>query len=66
MNNYLKQSIINSGLDPENLPIGDKKQTNFNKKGKPKTWKDIWGAGQGIGRINNITTVEKTVVEMEK
>jgi nitronate monooxygenase len=64
--NYLKQSIINSGLDPDNLPIGDKKQTNFNRKEKPKTWKDIWGSGQGIGRINNITTVEKTVVEMEK
>ncbi len=64
--NYLKQSIINSGLDPDNLPIGDKKQTNFNKKEKPKTWKDIWGSGQGIGRINNITTVEKTVLEMEK
>ena len=28
---------------------------------KTKAWKDIWGAGQGLGSITEITTVSKIV-----
>ena len=38
---------------------------NFGSPEKPKTWKDIWGSGQGIGRINNITTVNNVVDQLE-
>ena len=65
LGNYLKGSIKNAGLDPENLPGGDKNQMNFSSPDKPKTWKDIWGAGQGIGRISDITSVEEVVSELE-
>jgi nitronate monooxygenase len=65
LGNYLKGSIVNSGLDPLDLPLGDKGQMNFGSSEKPKTWKDIWGSGQGIGRINNITSVKNVVDQLE-
>ena len=51
--NYLKPSISNAGIDPDNLPSADKSSMNFGSGGntKSKAWKDIWGSGQGIGRI---------------
>tara|TARA_B110001454_G_scaffold45692_1_gene44777 strand:+ start:77 stop:1042 length:966 start_codon:yes stop_codon:yes gene_type:complete len=63
--NYLKGSIINSGLNPQDLPLGNKDQMNFGSPEKPKTWKDVWGSGQGIGRINNITSVKNVVDQLE-
>ena len=50
--NYLAPSIRAAGLDPENLPESDPSQMNFNRESKP--WKDIWGAGQGIGTIKEV------------
>jgi nitronate monooxygenase len=49
--NYLKPSIKNAGLDPNNLPEADKSTMNFGSGGNTdaKAWKDIWGSGQGIG-----------------
>ena len=49
--NYLKPSIVASGMDPENLPESDPSQMKFGSGGssKSKAWKDIWGSGQGIG-----------------
>ena len=52
---YLKPSIRNAGLDPDNLPveIGDKLKYRSRDE-RPKTWKDIWGAGQGVGNIESV------------
>ncbi|BFM17544.1 nitronate monooxygenase family protein [Maricurvus nonylphenolicus] len=54
--NYLKPSIKNAGMDPDNLPEADKSTMNFGSGGNTdkKAWKDIWGAGQGIGRISDV------------
>ena len=51
LGNYLKPSIANAGLDPDNLPDADKSAMNFGSGGNTdsKAWKDIWGSGQGIG-----------------
>ena len=51
--NYLAPSIAAAGLDPNNLPESDPSKMNFGSGGnqKSKAWKDIWGAGQGIGHI---------------
>ena len=61
--NYLKPSIINAGMDPENLPEADKSTMNFGSGGntKSKAWKDIWGCGQGIGRIEDSPPVADLV-----
>ena len=53
--NYLAPSIRAAGLDPENLPESDPSKMNFGD-GSAKAWKDIWGAGQGIGVINEVTS----------
>ncbi len=51
--NYLKRSIAAAGLDPDDLPSADKSKMNFGSGGnmKTKAWRDIWGAGQGVGQI---------------
>ena len=64
--NYLRGSIEKSGLDPDNLEDGMKNQMTFSNPNKPKTWKDIWGSGQGIGRVSEITSTKKVVDQLEK
>lgn len=51
--NYLKRSIAAQDLDPDNLPTADKKSMNFAST-RVKAWKDIWGAGQGVGNISDL------------
>lgn len=54
--NYLKRSIRNAGLDPDNLPESDPSMMNFGgaEGAKAKAWKDIWGSGQGIGAVKAV------------
>lgn len=61
--NYLKKSIVKAGLDPENLPEGDKQTMSFSSGGNSdsKVWRDIWGAGQGVGLMEDIPTVAEMV-----
>jgi nitronate monooxygenase len=66
--NYLKASIRRMGLDPDNLPEGDPSKMNFATGGgaEPgaKAWRDIWGAGQGIGSIDSVEPVAAVVAHM--
>lgn len=64
--NYLKPSIEAAGLDPDNLPEADKSKMNFGSGGnmKSKAWRDIWGAGQGIGGIDEVESVEAVVARL--
>jgi nitronate monooxygenase len=53
--NYLRASILASGLDPDNLPEGDLTKMNFGGgESAKKAWRDIWGSGQGIGAIDKV------------
>jgi nitronate monooxygenase len=53
--NYLRQSIVAAGMDPDNLPEGDLSRMNFaGGEGAKKAWRDIWGSGQGIGAIDKV------------
>jgi nitronate monooxygenase len=53
--NYLRGSIVKAGLDPEALPESDPSKMNFGGgEGAKKAWKDIWGAGQGVGAIKEV------------
>lgn len=65
---YLKGSIENAGMDPENLPEADKSKMDFGSGGgsKAKAWKDIWGAGQGVGTVHDIPSTEELVLRMER
>ncbi|GIX13721.1 MAG: 2-nitropropane dioxygenase [Paracoccaceae bacterium] len=51
--NYLRRSIENAGLDPDNLPQSDPSKMNFGS-GTVKAWRDIWGCGQGIGAVDAV------------
>jgi len=51
--NYLRGSIRAQGLDPDNLPDRKSGLDYSSGQSKPKSWKQIWGAGQGIGVIEN-------------
>ena len=66
--NYLGGSIANAGMDPANLPDGSKHDMNFEKIGEleKKVWKDIWGAGQGVGNIEDILPARDVVLRMEQ
>lgn len=66
--NYLRQSIVAAGMDPDNLPEGDLKTMNFGSGGntKAKAWKDIWGSGQGIGPVTAVRPVAEYVAELEE
>jgi len=59
--NYLRQSIVNSGLDPDNLPSADPSTMDFASAKNVKAWRDIWGSGQGIGAIHNIVPAAQRV-----
>lgn len=65
--NYLRGSILNSGLDPNALPEADKSSMSFGSGGssKSKAWRDIWGAGQGVGAINEISTTAAIIDELK-
>jgi len=53
--NYLKPSVARAGMDPDNLPQADPSSMNFGEnREKPKSWKEIWGSGQGIGAIKQV------------
>jgi len=54
LGNYLRGSIVAQGLDPENLPQSDASKMNFAGAGAAKAWKDIWGAGQGVGAVTDV------------
>jgi nitronate monooxygenase len=61
--NYLRPSLVEAGLDPDNLPVGDKGKMSFGagRRDRPAAWRDIWGAGQGLGSIDDVPTVAALV-----
>ncbi len=65
--NYLRPSIVNAGLDPDNLPESNPSAMNFGSGGntEAKAWKDIWGSGQGIGAVGAIDSVAERVSKLE-
>ena len=65
--NYLKPSIKRAGMDPENLQRSDPTQMDFeNRDKKPKSWKEIWGSGQGIGAVKDVVPVADLVGRIER
>jgi len=66
--NYLRQSIVAAGLDPDALPEGDFKTMNFggDSGSKAKAWKDIWGSGQGIGAVDRVEAVGDRIARLKR
>jgi len=66
--NYLAPSIAAAGLDPNNLPESDKTKMNFGSGGNTsaKAWRDIWGAGQGVGQISSAPSAAEIVDQLRR
>jgi nitronate monooxygenase len=65
--NYLKGSILASGMDPDNLPVADPSKMDFDQATTgAKAWKDIWGAGQGVGSVKAVVPVADLVDRLER
>jgi nitronate monooxygenase len=63
--NYLKPSIRNAGMDPDNLPESDPSKMNFGGDAR-KAWKDIWGCGQGIGAVKAVLPAAELVARLQR
>ena len=64
--NYLKGSIRAMGMDPDALPEADRTKMDFeNAASGPKAWKEIWGAGQGIGAVKSVVPVQALVDRLD-
>ena len=66
--NYLRPSIVDAGLDPENLPESDASMMSFGSGGasKAKAWRDIWGSGQGIGAVDAIAPAAEQIARLAR
>ncbi len=64
--NYLRGSIEAAGLDPADLPVSDPSAMNFGggEGSKAKAWKDIWGAGQGVGVIERVEPAGELIARL--
>ena len=66
--NYLAPSIAKAGMDPNDLPEGDKSTMNFGtgEGAKAKAWRDIWGSGQGIGAIETRMSAGEYIARLKQ
>ncbi len=64
--NYLRNSIVAAGLDPDNLPPPQPGLMSFESATGAKAWRDIWGSGQGIGMVEAITPAGELVARLER
>jgi len=65
--NYLKPSIRNAGLDPDALPDAPPEGVKYRSRDeRPKTWKEIFGAGQGVGNIDAVQPVAEVIARMSE
>jgi len=62
--NYLRASILRQGLDPDALPENDPSAMDFTKATGAKAWRDIWGAGQGIGAVTQIVSAHQLTARL--
>jgi nitronate monooxygenase len=60
--NWLRQSIVNYGMDPDRLPEGE---IDFSRQDL-KRWKDVWSAGQGVGSVERICPLGEVVAQLER
>ena len=63
---WLKPSLRSRGLDPDNLPV-TKPERNYDSNIAPtaKRWRDVWGAGQGVGAVKAVESVQTVVKRLD-
>ncbi|NQD93326.1 nitronate monooxygenase [Pseudomonas sp. CrR25] len=66
---FMRQSLEQAGYDLQQLQ--NKGDINYGEKLKPisdeaKAWKTVWSAGQGVGTIGDLPTVEELVARLDR
>ncbi len=66
---FMRQSLENAGFDLDALQ--GKGEINFGSKLKPisdeaKAWKTVWSAGQGVGEIDDLPSVDQLIERLDK
>ena len=65
---FMRQSLELAGYDLKQLQ--NKGEVNYGEKLKPmdeeaKAWKTVWSAGQGVGTINDLPSVEQLIARLD-
>ncbi len=64
--NYLIPSLTAAGLDPQALASSEASKMQVMELGADtKAWRDIWGAGQGIGAVKEVVPAEQLIVRLQ-
>lgn len=71
---FLRQSIVNAGLDPEKLvaPAGvdlshiTEPYKKEKDEQKAKAWRDVWSAGQGVGAIDDVPPAAQLIERLRE
>ena len=64
--NYLRPSLIAAGLDPDALPVSDPSTMDFGTERPAKAWRDIWGAGQGVGAVDAVLPAAERIAQLTR
>lgn len=65
---FMRQSLEQAGYDLKQLQ--NKGEVNYGEKLKPmdeeaKAWKTVWSAGQGVGNIRDLPSVEQLITRLD-
>jgi nitronate monooxygenase len=65
---FMRQSLEAAGFDMTALQ--GKGEVNFGDKLKPisdeaKAWKTVWSAGQGVGQIDDLPSVDQLIARLD-
>ena len=66
---FMRQSLENAGFDLAALQ--GKSETGASNKLKPltdeaKAWKTVWSAGQGVGEIHDLPTIDQLIARLDE
>jgi nitronate monooxygenase len=62
---WLKPSLIAAGVDPDNMPPTPEVNHDSTRDRGARRWKDVWSAGQGLGAVRAIQSVDEVIAELE-
>ncbi len=65
LGNYLRPSITAAGLDADKLPTASNMDIASMAEDGKKAWRDIWGAGQGIGAVEKVQPAALFIKELK-
>ena len=65
LGNYLRPSITAAGLDADKLPTASNMDIASMAEDGKKAWRDIWGAGQGIGAVAKVQPAALFIEELK-